>query len=294
MKIIKKTLPKNHNLFLFGDDHEGTILRHDEGWEQLIDMMNSEYDGCKNNFGVDHGDIIDAIPASDPRWYELTERDKFLHQINKAVENREKIKDKLVLILDGNHPMKYWRLGDATEEICRRLGVPYGTYSAHITYTHKNGAVMYRHYATHGRKNIGSTADDPVRQDANKKLQLKRHLKNKFADCVLETKGHTHKLIICRPTCDLYLNASTKISQHYTKSKQTDTYIPPDLRWYVNTGSFLRLFVLGVSGYAEVAEYDPMELGFAIAKIRDGIIVDIDKVVLETQKNQEVILPEKP
>ena len=63
MKIITKQLPSNHNLFLFGDGHIGNALRHKKGFDRLVNMMHSEYAGvpAKANFGIDHGDIIEAI-----------------------------------------------------------------------------------------------------------------------------------------------------------------------------------------------------------------------------------------
>ena len=286
MQLITKQVPMDFNLFLFGDDHEGSVLRHDEGWEKLVDMMLHKYDGCKNNIGVDHGDIVEAIPNSDPRYFDLAEKDKILDQIDNAVKNRERIKNLLAVIMDGNHPDKYWRYGNITKKICERLGVPYGTRSAHITYRKKNGSTMFRHYAVHGYRSITSTADDPIRQLSNMQLILKRHLKNKFADCALMSKGHTHKLIVSRPSERLYMTATNRIHQNYTDYDIAARYIHPDHRWYVNTGSFLRQFALGWSGYGEVAEYDPLELGFAIAKIRDGQIIDIERIVLETPKNQ--------
>ena len=61
-------MPANFNLFLFGDDHEGTLLRHDTGWHKLCDMMNSEYEGVSANFGVHHGDHLEAILVDDYRF----------------------------------------------------------------------------------------------------------------------------------------------------------------------------------------------------------------------------------
>ena len=57
-------------------------------------------------------------------------------------------------------------------------------------------------------------------------------------------------------------------------------YIHPDHRWYVSAGSFLKLYEEGVSGYAEIGEYDPVELGFAIARVRNQKIVWVDKVTV--------------
>jgi len=286
MRLIRKTLPLNHNLFLFGDDHEGMSNRHDEGWTMLVKMMKSKYEGCKENFGVDHGDIIEAIPCTDPRYDRSSEKSNYLNQIDQAIENRELIRAKLVCILDGNHPYKYVEFGNSTDKVCEKLGVPYGTHMTHITYETTKGNVMYRHYAYHGWRTMRSGADDPIRRDANLKLSLKRQLKDKFADCALMTLGHTHKLVIVEPTKSLYLTGGDDIKQHYTGSHQADSYIHPDHRWYVNTGSFMKLYGHGYSTYAERFGYDPMELGFAIVRVRDGIIQGIDKIVLETPKEE--------
>ena len=42
----------------------------------------------------------------------------------------------------------------------------------------------------------------------------------------------------------------------------------------------MKLYELGVSGYAERFGYDPIELGFVIVRVRDKQIVDIDKIVI--------------
>jgi len=93
-------------------------------------------------------------------------------------------------------------------------------------------------------------------------------------------KGHTHKLIICDPERELYLaDDGHDIVHHYRGAGQAQEYIHPDHRYYVNTGSFLKMFEIGHSGYAEIAEYDPVELGFAVAKIRDRQLIGVDPVM---------------
>ena len=285
MKIITKVLPANHNLFLFGDDHEGTILRHKKGWDQLVNMMNSEYAGVSANFGVDHGDIIEAIMTDDPRYDpETTETSIPMEQQARAIENRKEIADKLLVILEGNHPRKLWRFGAITKTVCRKLNVPYGTWSAKLIFRDRKDRLLYKSFHTHGRKTITSTADDPKRRIVNMRLILKRHLKFKMGDCALMSKGHTHKLIVCEPESELYITDNgSKTKQSYTMqgTSHTEGFIHPDHRWYVNAGSFLRLYGEDVSGYAEIGEYDPIELGFAVARKRNRKIQGIDKVILK-------------
>lgn len=112
-------------------------------------------------------------------------------------------------------------------------------------------------------------------------LIIKRHLKFKAGDCITMSKGHTHKLIVCQPKSELYLvDDGHEIVQKYTKSDKTGGYIHPDHRWYINTGSFLKLYGDGVSGYGELFEYDPIELGVAVIMVRNQKIDGVRRIVL--------------
>jgi hypothetical protein len=287
MELIKKKVPVNHNLFLMGDDHEGTILRHHEGWSQFIDHVNSSIDGLPEtaNFVVDHGDIIDAIDPMDPRYDGLTEDGLILQQIERAIKNRLSIAKKIIVILDGNHPMKKWRFGRITKHICEKVGVSYGTWSSKITYVNNRNDLLYKHYCIHGRKSISSVADDPKRRRTNKQLSLKRALQNKSGDCVLMSRGHTHWLDRLPPEHDVYLaDDGKKAFQQFTVADHTAEYIHPDLRWYVSCGSFLKNVItgMGISGYGEVGDYDPnLWCGYMLCKVRNGRIQTIEPIRLE-------------
>ncbi len=283
MKLLSKILPRDHNLFFFGDLHDGSVLSSKHGWERLIDMMHSEYEGCSNNYGSEGGDDIEAIMVDDKRFDpEKLTQPLPLEQIDRAVELRQPIKDMMICKLMGNHERKLWRFGDITEAICKKLEVPYGTYTAKIIIKDKHGRLMYKIYVTHGFKNITSTADDPKRRQVHKQLILKRQLKFKAGDCAVMIKHHTHKLIVCKPESELYLtDDGEKIKQAYTGFTQSGNYIHPDARWYGNAGSFLKLYGKGISGYAEIMEYDPTELGFLILRCRDRHIVGLDPIYLQ-------------
>lgn len=291
MKLLKVCIPNNANIFLYGDDHVGTILRYDKGFEKLANVINAAYGGVSNNYGVESGDPLECIFIDDKRFAPEYSQDgrievpSVFKQLDFAEKVRRSFKDKIKVILDSNHNDKVWRIGNVTGELCRRLGVPFGTFSCKISWVDKKDRLIFKSFHTHGRKSITSTADDPKRRNTNRELVLKRQLKFKMGDCILMTKGHTHQLIICKPDKELFIcDDSKKLTQHYTESEQTAKYIHPDHRWYVNTGSFLRLYGEDMSGYAEKAEYDPMELGFAIAKIRDRKFIGVDKVFLQKEK----------
>lgn len=157
------------------------------------------------------------------------------------------------------------------------MGVDYGTWSAKLSIQTSDGKLMYKIFETHGIRSITSAADDPKRRRVNMQLILKRQLKFKFGDCAVMIKHHTHKLLVCKPESELYLTDNGKhIKQEYTTYGQNEDYIHPDARWYGNAGSFLRMYGEGMSGYAEINEYDPVELGFLILKVRDRKIVELE------------------
>jgi hypothetical protein len=286
LKLITKKLEDSHNLFLFGDQHKGSLLSSQHGWRTLVSMMHSKYEGCSNNYGVDMGDAIEAIMVDDKRFYPektVTEEKAVvpdpMRQLDAAIEDRQPIKKQLLCMIDGNHPRKLWRFGNLTAKMCASLGVEYGTYTAKIII--QNNDLMYKIYATHGLKSITSTADDPKRRMVNKQLILKRHLKFKAGDCAVMVKGHTHQLLVCKPESELYLtDDGSKIKQGYTSYGQNEPYIHPDARWYGNTGSFLKLHGKDMSGYAEILELDPVELGFLILIVRRRKIVELRPIYL--------------
>ena len=289
MEKITCEVPKNFNLFLFGDDHFGNPFRHKKGWQKLVRMMNNEFEGCSYSIGVDHGDLCEAITLNDARADNTMPFESMEGvcdwQIDGAIEARELIKSKLVCILEGNHPLKLFRYSKMTERVCKGLKVPYGEWSAKITYVTKKGEVLFKHFATHGYRNINSTCDDPKRRITNMELILKRLLRRKFGDVLLCSMGHTHKLLICRPEEELWLSDDGhEITQHYSTSDDVSgmSNIHADHKWYVNTGSFLKLFDPKIKGspYQERFGYDPTEIGFCVALCRNGNIKDIKKITV--------------
>lgn len=253
-------------------------------------MLNSPYNDVSHNVAIGMGDYIEAIDTSDKRFdVDTVDRGKIRpeEQIDHLISKLKTSSKKIALLKMGNHEGKLTKYKDYSKSAANKLNVPYGTYTAITTFSRRptNGTkkeeYLFKTFSTHGYGSINSIADDPERLEANLNLSLKRKLKNKAGDCAIMSMGHTHKLLVAKPKTKLYLTSEDgELHQHYTKSDQAARYIHPDHRWYVNTGSFLRLYLKGVSGYAERAMYDPMEMGFAVAKIRNCEIQDVDKVFI--------------
>ena len=92
MEIITKRVPThNFNVFLFGDKHTGSSLSDNDGWRTMINMIDSEFEGVPacHNYCVDHGDCIEAIDVTDPRFDLETTPDpresQILSQIQEAI-----------------------------------------------------------------------------------------------------------------------------------------------------------------------------------------------------------------
>jgi len=277
MELITVTVPLNFNLFFIGDVHLGSKLCNEGGFIDALQMTKKKYKGCSCNHIIGMGDYCDSIDVTDKRFDTQTVKDGLIRP-DRQYEYCNKLikpfKDKFDVLNDGNHD---WSLSKYHEyvkrDLCKDLGIPFGTYTSIISYKLKSGKLLFKVFVTHGRKSINSAADDVVRRESNMILALKRHLKNKVGDCVIMAKGHTHKLLISEPKETLYMVSDEDgLHQNYRLIPQNSAYIPPDHRMYINTGSFLKAYERGVSGYAERAEYDPMELGFPAVTIRNGII----------------------
>lgn len=287
MRRLDKVLPRTHNIYLFGDTHEGTIYKHRKGLRRMIQRLADDPIG----YGVHMGDLAEAIEVTDRR-YCLQTVDPIsptpLRQYKASIEELLPIADKLLVILEGNHDFKLVsRYGSSIQElVCPALAGNrdplsiYGTYTCRLSIYDKKG-LMYKLLLFHGSGMNKSHADNVARRNLNMKLGLQRKLSPLAGDCLVMAMGHTHKLLVKEPEPELYLTDSGKgIEEAHTGSLQTAPYIPPDLRWYVNTGCFYKLYEEGVSGYAERAGYPPNELGYAVIRVKNGIVKDVERVTL--------------
>lgn len=278
MRIIQIYAPSNHDMALSGDDHQGSHMCYEDGVDQFIDWLSK-----KDHLGIKLGDIIEAIMTDDKRYDRTSKNPIPLQQADEAVAKYRPVRKKLKTWLQGNHELKLWKFGNLSEYMAKGLSVPYGTYTAVVEVNDEHG-LMYRMFLTHGFGVINSNAKDAEQRKANMMAALKMRLKNKRADCIIMAMGHTHKLVVVPPTEELFLNTQQgKTKQNYlTAGDPTAGYIPSDQRWYINTGSFYRLYNedIDTSGYGEVKGYDPVELGFPVVKVRDRKPVSVEKVIL--------------
>lgn len=278
MKLLHRRCPDSFDLVLFGDTHEGTILRDKKGVQKCIDFIATNKLPC---YAIHMGDAIEAIKPDDPRYDPKLCTGKVpMEQADEVITQLKPIKDHLITMLLGNHEMKLHLFGNITEGICSRLEIPYGTYSCKVTFQFDDGS-YFKGFFHHGFGSIGSYAKSPIQRQTTMMEALKRKLAFKQGDCKIAAMGHTHKLLICQPIAELFLTSDNeRFYQGYTTEVDNGKYIHPDNRWYFNTGSFLKLYENGVSGYADIFGYDPIELGFIVINIRDRVIQSAEKVIV--------------
>ena len=283
MKLLREKVSSKFNLYLLSDIHKGTLAHHEDGFHEAIETIRVDR-GARVVIG---GDLTEAICTDDKR-FDFDSVDPTIpnpiQQWQRVAEELMPIKTKIAAINTGNHDRAHHRHGNGVRDIvCKDLGIrhKYGTYSCKVAFHDKHG-LIFKVFITHGSRSITSTADDPIRREANEKLILKRHLKPIAADCLIMWKGHAHKLIISPPEKELYLNDDgEKIRQHYTTSDPRGEYIHPDHRYYFCTGGFLKLYgPEGTDTYVERAEYPPAELGYIKVRIEDRQVVGAEKVFI--------------
>lgn len=285
MELLTVKVPVDFNYFLMGDAHMGSVFHHKKGWEQFVDHVHTKIDGMPidRNKVTEHGDDCDFIDPKDKRFSAETDKMMILKQIEYAKKERAGLMGHYITKLMGNHEWGKSNFGNITEYLCKELKAPYGGWSCMITFQNKRGEFLFKHFATHGRKGIGSVADDPKRRRVNKQLALKRLLKNK-GNFILGSRGHTHWCDRVKPETDIYWSDDgSQVYPQTIKPDATAEYIHPDLRWYVSTGSFYAPYLVqsGVQSYSERADYDPLPCGYMICKIRQNKIVEIEPIWVE-------------
>lgn len=292
MRLLKFIAPDDFNLFLFGDIHAGNRAFSKDAWNYFINTVNSEFEGIgpEKNYSVFMGDAADFITRKDDRFDPDIHKITPLEAIDDIKTFFEPIKHTVLAFLRSNHDNFIKEIGDVAKYMCKQIWgaeednpvrAKYATESAKITFLDKAENRMFKVFVEHGKKSVNSTADDMIRIESNLRLILKRHMRFKHTDCAVNAKAHIHKLLVQPPTPPLCMKDDTKKLIHFypdPRAYHKLDYIPPEFRWYVATGSFLRLYVVNATTYSERAEYDPVDLGFPVVICRDQRVQDVKRM----------------
>ena len=273
MQLLSLSIPKDTNLYQIGDLHIGTKFHYERGLERTIKDIKKD----KHAKVILMGDLCESIAVDDPRYDSDTNTQPVpFKQAEDIIRLLAPIKDKIISILDGNHELKIKRIINMSAYVAKELEAQYGTWTLKL-----NLKGMFKCLFAHGdlrRWSLRSTSPDPDQKEANEKAMLRRWLSPKAADCLYMGFAHYHKLIVVEPKKSLYLTDDGKsIHQHYTAIADHQ-YIHKDLRWYGCSGAFFKQYEVGYNSYAEIAGYEPVELGYLVLRIRNGQLTAVEAV----------------
>jgi hypothetical protein len=286
MEFITAEIPLNCSIYDTGDWHIGPHGADIKG----IDLMLAEVADNPNARLVLKGDLIDAITTDDKRFCNLTYdiQDNWRSiddHLNMLIEKLQPVKDKIICSLMGNHELTLLKQTNLNQRMCHALDIPTGGYTCIVTFENEaRNKHLFKFLLTHGRRGINSHAKDPIQSYANMQASLKKHMSNlHIYDCVYQSMGHAHKLMVVEPTINREVILTGRkgggLRQSYkTSVQQNADNISPESRWFGCSGSFLKTFSEpGKLTYAELAQYGPSEIGCLEVVVTDGEIQEVKK-----------------
>lgn len=288
MELIYREMPLDYEFFDTSDTHYGPLNCHREAFLEIVNMVAKK----KNRFLIHKGDGIDSITPNDKRFSVVSTeiRNGWRTPQDHAdllIADLMPIRKKILCYLIGNHEYDLINTFNAGTYITNQLQVPFGGVICKFGASFK-GRVQHKFLLWHGRGSLPKGAKDPIQREANRKAALKRKLEAlKHSDCVYQSMGHAHQLIVVQPTVDQELmltDDGDRLNQSYRYScEQNAPYIPPECRWYGCSGSFLKLYSepgIGAIGYGEMHGYEPAEIGCLKGTVQGGKLVNVEKVLL--------------
>ena len=292
MEYITRKVPSDFKLIDASDLHYDAFNCHRTGLKKMINKCldyNQSGVPCYVNL---KGDLIEGIIPGDKRFNSAIHDAKFptpQDACDALVEELWSIRKYILCIGMGNHEYSLINITNFSKYLADKLEVPYGAYCYITEFIDEDtGDTLFKTYSNHGSGKLPSGAKDHLQRDANRKAHIKRRLiSTRIADCVYMSYGHTHQLYVIPPTFDMEKNISTssdELHQHaISPVKQNSSMIPPDQRWYANTGGFLKLYTpsgLGLVSYAEKGMLEPTDLGWVEIDVMAGEIVNVEAIKL--------------
>lgn len=285
MRLLEASLPRDHDLYILGDTHEGNAAQYEKGLRNTV----AEILGNDMAYFVHLGDACETTTVDskhyDPRTLTKDPETGMIPSIpqvqaENVAEQFRPISSRCLAWLMGNHERRAMNYTDLLHDILKGIERKdvYGGYSCKLGVRDRAGQLMYKAFLYHGKTLAQSRAGSEKQKRANQESSLQRLLSPLAGDCAIMAMGHTHRLIISRPVKRLYLHDDGRdLHQSHITHVQSAEYIDPENRFYVNSGSFLRTQVVGFDSYSEIAGYAPVELGYAVAHVRDGLIRDVEE-----------------
>lgn len=276
---IKSEVKGDIKIYNTSDWHVGSRCFHEQAAEKLVRRVKKE--GAFLTFGGDalEGKKIDS-PHFNPEGLTPSQIN-IQSQADAFVQIMEPIKDRILMIQGGNHELYTKRDIDIIRTICKDLG-RLDAMGQYQTWLNVSGVTMH---FWHGRPSMPRGAKDPIQREANQKAWLKNKLAPLAGSAQAQFMGHTHHTLVVKPI-EQYalLDSGENVHGEYFTESVRDVegrvWVPPDARWYVNTGTLRRGGGFGFEDYSEVAGYTPPPIACTKTVIKNSRIKNIKKVML--------------
>lgn len=270
---------KDAIIYNTSDWHVGSKAFHDEAARNLMQLVIDE--DAWLTFG---GDQIEGKPTRsnhfDPKSLvrgleTIEDQARYFADIVQPVANH------ILCVGIGNHELYLLPDIDIVAMMCEMIGRP--EVAGHYQNWIKWGAVTLHQW--HGRPTMPRGTKDPIQREANQKAWLKNKMEGLAGSADAHYMGHTHHCLIVEPQpIATLLNSGENVRrQTFTpeKTKVGDRdWMPPEGRWYVNTGTLRRGGGFDHMDYSEVAGYGVPEITCTRTEIKNGKIKNITKVFL--------------
>ena len=200
--------------------------------QRLIDYLTPR----EHNYWYILGDIFDCILSSDKRASAEDKAESIFRSRRKIMQMFDPIKDRCLGWGDGNHEAKLEKenVGSPCRDIAEEWGVPYLGYSGFLrikpteSIAKRRCPILYYHHgASAGRKTGGSI---------NRVEELAQYWGADFYNV-----AHAHKL--------------------WTTSEVFVDWTGVYKKVFAMTGTYLETCTIGQTGYGEIAQYPPQDLG---------------------------------
>jgi len=244
MEVIEKKIGGNKEIELcfIGDTHIGAKAFAEENFLNARDYVKEK----PNRYMVGMGDFVDTIAFTDKRFSidEVDERMMYINeQFDYLYELLKPIREKIIGLHIGNHETKFAmrQSYNGLIQVCKRLNTNFLDDTAIIKIKMgKKERVIHSTHGFGGGWSLGAVV--------NRILKEPQIIRN----ASIHSFAHSHKLFAVLYPLGLQIKNGSLI---------------PSYAWFLNTGSFLKGFLIGTSTYAERKHYPLNPLGFAVAKL---------------------------
>lgn len=294
---VSDNMPGSYEIVFGGDEH---CFVEGFAWS-LAEATKGYIKSKKHCYWTSHGDQIDFMNPQDKRYKlpylknqdgDIRDKPTFQRaqdQWEGFITYFNEIGDKCLEVGLGNHECRpgIVNVVNVAEVIADAFGCDWGTPMTHMNFG------QFRAFLWHPFKfNMNLKAGDPAQRYTNECMRIKRAMRFKpgSPESEVSVMSHVHKIRINPPQCGhqvlLSRGKNKKLKGfHPTPQKIHDPvtkqwYYHEDHRWFASTGALFGQYVDNDYTYPETMDYDPVDLGWIKAVVKNDKFMGLEEVIL--------------